>query len=131
MISGSFGIFSFRSKKNQKFTMRLASRAVKSDELLWKPLTKESSDFGWECCCICPSSYSLAAVVSVLIRLFHYRISAALAVGDKKFSADRNLLKIPILLSKDLFNQLQLRLSLIDSACKLGKVVALLKKSVF
>ena len=55
----------------------------------------------------------------------------ALEGGAKEFSTDWYLLKLTMLLSEDSVNQLQLRLSLMDVACKLGKFSALFKEWLF
>ena len=56
---------------------------------------------------------------------------AALAGGDKKFSADRRLFKLPMLLSNNSINQFQLMLSLMDAACELGNFRLFLRSGCF
>ena len=84
MISFSLSVLSCRSKQNHKFKMRLARRAVKYVKLVSHSLLKDSIDFGWEHCCVCPSLYSLSVLVAILLRLLRSRMSVVLVGGDKK-----------------------------------------------
>ena len=88
---------------------------------------KEYNDFSLEYRDVFPGSYSISLVVNGLLVLLHSQVHTDLSGGDKKFYSDRNLVKLHMLLSNYSVNPLQLRLTLIDTAQKLGKLMSVFK----
>ena len=85
--------------------MRLARRGAKSDRLVWRRiLTKEYTDFSWECSATYPSSFYLSLAVVNLTMILHSWASVDLAGGYKKLIVVNNLVKFLMLWSSPSVN---------------------------